>query len=314
MEQVTSANLQQFLEEVVNLRRENVAAYRDQVRHLRERLGLYVAEHPDFALQKMLHYGSLAKGTALSTLKEMDVAVYLRQDGPPTRNLREILDEVRALLLQVYPQMAPSQVTVDPPAVTVKFEGSGLTVDVVPVLPNGKPDDRGLLVLSAGGEWVETSIPLHLEFVRVRARAEQQFRPLIRLAKWWAQECEVPIPSFMLELLWAHRFRAGQVPDDLQEALLEFFGYIVRSNLGERIVFTDNYAAHEVPAFDHAVQIADPVNPTNNVGASITEREQRRIVELAHRGLEAVALASSAPSRGRGAECYQRVFGTRFSA
>jgi hypothetical protein len=312
MEQVTSADLQHFLDEVVNLRREDVAAYREQVRHLQERLTLYVAEHPDFVLQKMLRYGSLAKGTALSTLSEIDVAVYLRQEGSSTKDLRAILDEVRDLLLQVYPQMKPSQVTVDPPAVTVRFEGSGLSVDVVPVLPNGKPGDRGLLVLRAGGEWVETSIPLQLEFIRARAQAEPQFRPLIRLTKWWAQECNVPISSFILELLWAHRFGARQVPEDLQEALLEFFGYIVRSNLAERIIFTDNYPARQVPAFGHPVQIADPVNPANNVAAAVTDQERRRIVELAHRGLEAVALASLATSRGRGTECYQRVFGTRF--
>jgi hypothetical protein len=184
----------------------------------------------------------------------------------------------------------------------------------VPVLPNGKPDDRGILVLRAGGEWIETSIPLHLAFVRDRAKRHPQFRPLIRLTKWWAQECEVPVESFIVELLWAHLYRATPMPDDLQEALLVFFGFIVRSELRERIVFTDNYPGTQVPAFADPVRIVDPVNPANNVAASISETTRQQIITMSYAALDAVAAASSAPSRGRGVDYYRRVLGSRFAA
>ncbi len=81
MQGITDGDIAAFLDDHVNLKREAVAAYCEQVRHLRERLAGYVAEHPDFVLVKMLHFGSLAKGTAISTLREMDVAVYLKPDG-----------------------------------------------------------------------------------------------------------------------------------------------------------------------------------------------------------------------------------------
>ena len=66
MEQVISSDLQHFLDEVVNLRREDVAAYREQVRHLRERLTLYVEEHPEFVLQKMLLVSLMKSGELFS--------------------------------------------------------------------------------------------------------------------------------------------------------------------------------------------------------------------------------------------------------
>jgi tRNA nucleotidyltransferase (CCA-adding enzyme) len=310
---ISSDDLAVFLEQTVNLKREDVAAYRDQVRHLRERLSLYVSEHPDFALVKMLHFGSLAKATAISTLREMDVAVYLRPDGLQTHELHTVLSTVRDLLLQVYPQMESSQVVINPPAVTISYRASGLNVDVVPVLPNGKPDDRGELALSYP-EWVETSIPLHLEFIRARAACHPRLRDLVRLTKWWKQERDVPMSSFVIELLWAHLFDEGKVPDDLQEAMLVFFAFVERTRLEQRIVFADNYRPSEATMTHDLVRIMDPVNPENNVAAHMTRADRDATLRAAEAALDAVAAGSSAYSNGRGVACYQRVFGSSFAA
>ncbi|MGH9895312.1 MAG: CBASS oligonucleotide cyclase, partial [bacterium] len=246
MQGITDGDITVFLDDQVNLKREAVAAYREQVHHLREQLAVHVAEHPDFVLVKMLHFGSLAKGTAISTLHEMDVAVYLKPDGLDRNDLNSLLSTVRDLLIQAYPQMEPSQFVIDPPAVTILYRSSGLAVDVVPVIPNGKPDDRGDLPL-AYPRWIETSIPLHLEFIRKRSERHARFRELIRLTKWWRDEHELPLHSFLIELIWAHLVDGGVLPDDLQEALLTFFSYVARTKLAERIVFTDNYRPSEVP-------------------------------------------------------------------
>ncbi|NUP56563.1 MAG: nucleotidyltransferase [Gemmatimonadaceae bacterium] len=313
MQGVTSDDLAGFLEDRVNLKREDVKAYRDQVRHLRERLELYVREHPDFALIKMLHFGSLAKATAISTLREMDVAVYLRAERLSTHALHSVLETVRDLLIEVYPQMERSQFVIDPPAVTIQFRTSGLEVDVVPVIPNGKPDDRGELAL-AYPEWIETSIPLHLQFIRDRAERHAHFRELVRLTKWWRQERDVPLQSFLIELLWAHLFDAGRVPDDFQEAMLAFFAYIERTRLEERIVFADNYRPAEAKPTGDLVQVIDPVTPTNNVAAHMTRVDRDAVLRAAEAALDDVAAASSAYSKGRGITCYQRVFGPAFVA
>jgi hypothetical protein len=313
MQAITPVDFAAFLDERVNLRREDVKAYRDQVRHLRERLELYVNEHPDFTLIKMLHFGSLAKATAISTLREMDVAVYLRPERFTSHELPSVLSTVRQLLMQVYPQMEPSQFVVDPPAVTIHFRTSGLDVDVVPVIPNGKPEDRGELALSYP-EWVETSIPLHLQFIRVRAERHPLFRELVRLAKWWRQERDVPLQSFLIELIWAHLCDSGVVPGDLQEAMLAFYAYIERTGLEERIVFSDNYTLAAAKPTGDLVQIMDPVTPSNNVAARLTRSDRDAVLRAAETALDDVAAGSSAYSKGRGVACYQRVFGPTFAA
>jgi tRNA nucleotidyltransferase (CCA-adding enzyme) len=313
MQGIIDADITAFLDDHVNLKREAVAAYREQVRHLRERLAAYVAEHLDFVLVKMLHFGSLAKGTAISSLREMDVAVYLKPDGLDRSDLNSLLSTVRDLLTQVYPQMEASQFVIDPPAVTILYRSSGLAVDVVPVIPNGKPDDRGDLPL-ADPRWIETSIPLHLAFIRKRSERHARFRELIRLTKWWRDEHELPLQSFLVELIWAHLVDAGVVPDDPQEALMAFFAYVARTRLGERIVFADNYRPSEVSRSNELVQVIDPVTPTNNVGAGMTSGDRDVVLQAAQAALDSVAAGSSAPSKNRGVLAYRDVFGSSFDS
>jgi tRNA nucleotidyltransferase (CCA-adding enzyme) len=310
----TQQDLQTFLTSVVNLDADRLARYRDQVRYLRERLAAHVAANPEFGLYKMLHSGSARKGTAISTLNDMDVAVYLRPEQIPDHLLPHVLDYVRSLLIKVYPQMEPSQFSIGRHALQVNFKSSGLTVDVVPVIPNGKPDDRGELATSGTQQWVETSIPLHLKFIQNRKDQHTNFRELIRLTKWWRDSQEIRFKSFLIELLWAHLFDTGQVRgEDLGEALLGFMGYIIRSGLQERVSFTDYYNKPE-PANDwDPVQVFDPVNPSNNVGAGIDSTRRSALVRSCQEAFEALASAQTAHTCERARLYYQRVFGTRYT-
>lgn len=68
-----------FAADKVNLPATDARAGRERVAFLRERLEKYIAIHPDFDLVKMLHAGSVAKGTALRSINDMDLAVYVRR-------------------------------------------------------------------------------------------------------------------------------------------------------------------------------------------------------------------------------------------
>src|SRR6266849_8749932 len=72
-----------FAQERVNLPKEKADEYRAQARRLRERLESYLAEHPDFTLKRMMLSGSLAKGTALRSLNDIDVACYISGADAP---------------------------------------------------------------------------------------------------------------------------------------------------------------------------------------------------------------------------------------
>lgn len=71
---------------------------------------------------------------------------------------------------------------------TVSFKGSGLDVDVVPVLYSGDPNWYGNLVSNEDGSFLKTCIPRHLEFTRKRKTASPvHFAQVVRLVKFWAR-------------------------------------------------------------------------------------------------------------------------------
>lgn len=57
---VSHADLVRFADERVNLKRDDAADLRAQGNRLRDRLETYLADHPDFALRKMMLSGTRA--------------------------------------------------------------------------------------------------------------------------------------------------------------------------------------------------------------------------------------------------------------
>jgi tRNA nucleotidyltransferase (CCA-adding enzyme) len=164
---ITHKDIADFAVESVNLNREDAEEYREQVRRLRDKLDKYAADHPDYGLIKTLLSGSLAKGTALKVLNDIDVAFYVKADKTPSSE-PDLLNWLAERLREAYPQMKPDQIKANRHSVCIKYAVSGLSVDVVPVQYKGDPDDRGYLFAFDGGEPVLTSIPLHLAFIRKR--------------------------------------------------------------------------------------------------------------------------------------------------
>src|SRR5882757_3974577 len=83
-EHVDHGDIARFAQERVNLPKDKADEYRSQVRRLREKLEAYLGEHPDFTLKKMLLSGSLAKGTSLRSLNDIDVAAYISGADAPS--------------------------------------------------------------------------------------------------------------------------------------------------------------------------------------------------------------------------------------
>src|SRR5882762_2217641 len=82
---VGHADIARFADERVNLKREDAAELRAQANRLRDKLDGYLEEHPDFELRKMLLSGSLAKGTALKSISDIDVGCYVSSDSAPEK-------------------------------------------------------------------------------------------------------------------------------------------------------------------------------------------------------------------------------------
>ena len=110
----------------MNLPKDKADEYRAQARRLREKFEGYLSEHPDFTLKKMLLSGSLAKGTALRSLNDIDVACYISGADAP-KDVRALLDYLAERLRKAFPNFNPEQVQPQTYSVTVSFRGTGST-------------------------------------------------------------------------------------------------------------------------------------------------------------------------------------------
>jgi len=308
-----------FAQDRVNLPKDKADEYRAQARRLREKLEGYLGEHPEFTLRKMLLSGSLAKGTALRSLNDIDVACYISGADAP-HDVTALLGYLAERLRKAFPNFSPDQVQPQTYSVTVSFRGTGLDVDVVPILYDGDPQWYGNLVSQDDGSFLRTSIPLHLEFAAKRKRRqEKHFAQVVRLAKFWARRMKQErdgfrFKSFMIEMILAKLCDAGLDFSDYPEALQHFFTYIARSDFRERIVFDDYYAPSAVPRLTDEVQIIDPVNANNNVARLYTAANADAIVEAALDAGDAVDAALAAPTKQQTIYYWQKVFGSSFQA
>ncbi len=297
--------------------RDRASEYRAQAARLREKLDSFLSEHPDFDLKKILLSGSLAKGTALRSLNDIDLACYIVGADAP-RDTRRLLDYLAERLRKAFPNFKPEQVIPQTYSVTVSFRGSGLDVDVVPILYSGDSDWYGDLVSQDDGSLLETCIPRHLEFIRRRKAAHvTDLAQVARLLKFWARKLKredegFRLKSFMIELILAHLADRGLSFIDYPEAMQHFFTYVAKSRLRERIVFADYYQASTVGRFTDPIQIIDPVNKSNNVAKLYTEAHRDAIVEAAIDAGDAIDAALRAPTKTATVEYWRKVFGPTF--
>lgn len=315
---IAHADLAQFADDRVNLKREDVKEKREQVERLRGQIETYIAEHPSYSLEKILQAGSLRKGTALKTLNDIDLALYVWADSVP-KNEADLLNWLTDRIREANPKMAPDQIKPSEHCVNVDYKGTGLTVQVAPVHYDGDKDDRGYLVNRDTGKRVLTSIPLHLAFMRKRKDSQPgHFAQVVRFIKWWAalqksRDAQFRMRSFMVELIAAHLADTGLDMSDYPRALEKVFAYIVRSQLRQRISFTDNYPASQIEATPACpIQIYDPVNPANNVCADYTDAERRLIVSAAQDAQDAIAEARYSTTKDRAVQRWQVVLGPSF--
>lgn len=314
---VGHGDIVRFAQERVNLPKEKADEYRAQARRLREKLENYLKQHPDFTLKKMLLSGSLAKGTALRTLNDIDIACYISGAETPS-DVAGLLEYLAERLRTAFPNFSPDQVQPKTYSVTVSFRGTGLDVDVVPILYSGDPQWYGNLVSQDDGSFLKTSIPLHLEFTSKRKLAQAtHFAQVVRLVKFWVrnvkrERADFRFKSFMVEMILSQLCDQGLDFSDYPEALQHCFTYIAKSNLRDRIVFEDYYKKSKVGPFTTPVQIIDPVNPENNVSQLYTEAQADAIVDAALDAGDAIDAALAAPTKHETVYYWQKVFGSSF--
>lgn len=314
---VNHKDIAQFAEEKVNLPKSKADKYRAQAKRVKEKLENYLSEHPNFSLRKILLSGSLAKGTSLRSLNDIDMACYVSGSDAPT-DIVELLDYIAERLRTAFPNFSADQVQPKTYCITISFKGTGLDIDVVPILYYGDPDWYGNLVSQDDGSFLATCIPRHLEFIRARKQKQNQhFAQVIRLAKYWVRNMKTErngfrFKSFMVELIMAKLLDEGKDFSDYPEALQHFFTYVANSNLEELIYFTDYYPKSKIPTHTERIKIIDPVNEKNNAAKLYTRQQAEAIVDAALDAGDAIDAALAATTKQDTVYYWQKVFGPSF--
>ena len=308
-----------FADNRVNLKRDDAVELRRQANTLRDRLENYLGEHPHFELRKMMLSGSLAKGTALKSISDIDVACYVSSESAP-HEIGKLIDWLATRLEKAFPNFKPEQITRKQYSVAVNFITTGNEVDIVPILYDGDKEWRGNLVSKDTGDTLMTSIPLHLQFIRTRKTAnDKDFAQVVRLIKYWCKLQKQADPdnfrfkSFMVELLVAHLADKGLALSNYPEALVQIFTHMVSDNFRTTIAFSDYYDPSTCKTTTDPIRIWDPVNCENNVSGMYTALNRSRIYDAAMDAGDAIDAAMRATSKSETVRYWQKVFGSTFN-
>ena len=284
--------------------------YHAQVDRLVAALSLRLKDQSDIKVTKVVKAGSFAKYTILQKTNQdpvdVDVVFYIAGKNEANESLESLTQTIFDALIKLYPNKSVEHFEIQRKAATVNFVGSGLSIDIVPVIANSWKDGYGWQYDIVDGSRVETCAPCQIKFVQNRKDKDPNFRTLVRLGKRWRRHAEVKLKSFMVELVMAHLLDKNGAGGSIEQRFRDFLLYLSTSQLKDVIRFPENDII--VPSFKDPVVIVDPVNSANNVASRMTEDERLEIVAAAGKSWEAAYFASTSDD----VEVWKEVFGPRF--
>lgn len=197
--------------------------------------------------------GSYGKDTIIRASYDLDLVTYWPHDCGYA--LADIFNAVGAELRKHWKYVQQKNV-----AWTLPSEG-GFHLDVVPGRAMDSTFKYANLYRSTAGSSLQTSIKVHIDAVRKSGRRE-----LIRLLKLWKVRRNVPVKSFVLEILGVEGAKGTSMVDvepQIAAALMHIRDRIQTAN------------------------IVDPANSNNNLGDTMTAQER-----LATRNAAAAAIVA----------------------
>ncbi|MEE4233406.1 CBASS oligonucleotide cyclase [Pseudomonas viridiflava] len=296
---------------VLRLPAEKRTAYHQQVDRLISELSKKLKDQNKITITKVVKAGSFAKFTILRQTTEdpvdVDVVFYISGRNVDHETLSSLNQLIFDALITLYPNKSVEDFEIQRKAATVTFVGSGLSVDIVPVIEDPQNANYGWQFDIHDGTRVQTCAPCQIKFVRDRKNIDPDFRTLVRLGKKWRNRIELkPLKSFVIELIMAHVLATNGKEGSIEKRFRDFLQYIAQSELKEVITFPENGTVTSV--FSDPVVILDPVCNTNNVASRISEGERKEIVEAALNAWQTAHFASTEDDL----DLWKELFGPRF--
>jgi hypothetical protein len=308
---LNNTELQYYDFNVLRLPADKRKEYHEQVDRLITELSRTVREKTAIKITKVVKAGSFAKFTILRKTStdpvDVDVVFYISGRSIDHETLQGLNDTIYKLLIEIYPNKDVEDFEIQRKAATVSFVGTGLSVDIVPVIEDPQRAGYGWQFDLQDGSKLQTCAPCQIKFVRDRKNKDKDFRTLARLTKKWRNHAELKaLKSFIIELLVAHLLDTEGNTGSIEQRFRRILLYIAQSGLKERIQFAEN--TPPFGTFNDPVVIIDPVYSLNNVASRITEAERQVIVAAAQNAWEAAHFASAEDDT----EVWKEIFGPRF--
>jgi len=308
---LTNTALRYFDGQVLRLPSDKRSEYHEQVDRLTKELSRSLRDQTEIKITRVVKAGSFAKYTILRKTNtdpvDVDVVFYLTGLEANSTTLEAVNDLIHALLLKQYPTKAVEDFEIQRKAATVTFVGTGLSVDIVPVIQDDDKPGYGWQFDIRDGTKVETCAPCQIKFVKDRKDIDNDYRTLVRMLKKWRNYVELtPLKSFAIELIVAHLLDTEGSGGSIEQRFRNILRYIAQSGLKEELRFSENTAPFT--NFTNPVVILDPINSLNNVASRISENEQLQITEAALAAWETATFASVEDDH----VVWKELFGPRF--
>jgi hypothetical protein len=308
---LSNTELRYYDSDVLRLPADKRKEYHAQVDRLITELCKSIRDKTEIKITKVVKAGSFAKYTILRKTMvdpvDVDVVFYISGRDANHETLSSLNDLIYDLLIKIYPTKSVDDFEIQRKAATVTFVGSGLSVDIVPVIEDPGRPGYGWQFDIHDGSKIMTCAPCQIKFVRDRKDQDKDFRSLVRMAKKWRNHAGLkPLKSFIIELIMAHILAEQGAGGSIEQRFRNFLLYVAQSGLNNEIRFPENVAPFTT--FPDPVVILDPVYSLNNVASRISEAERQEIVSAAQEAWETANFASAENDN----EVWKEIFGPRF--
>ena len=144
---LTNTQLRYYDSNVLRLPADKRTEYHAQVDRLIAELCKSVRDKIEIKITKVVKAGSFAKYTILRKTSvdpvDVDVVFYISDRDADQETLDSLNDTLYALLVEIYPNKSIEDFEIQRKAATVTFVGTGLSVDIVPVIEDTSRPDYG---------------------------------------------------------------------------------------------------------------------------------------------------------------------------
>ena len=322
---LNNTQLQNFINRI-KLKSENMPKYREQIKNLIDKLEKKIAEdeRSGTKVTKVIRAGSWKKGTILRPDGEnpidIDLVFYIESNEDLQDDIEKLHDFIVEYLEKIYPTKDISR-DVDAEGKTksikIKFSGTGLEVDIVPVIPLKKPEGYVWQPERGGGGRYITSVSGQLSFAKGMKDCNTSFTSLVRVIKWWrnykelkSEDSKENLSSFAIELIASYLDIEKDVETNLESSIIRFFEFLSSENFPE-IFFSD--AINQIPAYSSPAYIADPTNNENNTIKKMTNSFWNEVREEANEAFETLCIAQARTTNGDTVAEWKSVFGPYFN-